>query len=294
MRRRRLTVGRLLALDHPGFATARVDAQVVGVLGHEPVLGLVVGDVVGHELVDGLGHVRQQVGERLHLLDRRVDDGVERPVDQVRDEGRERDRVEGLAGDPGEEPHRAAVELVGRRWRRRWRWRGAGSGPGQRSLEPGGARRWEADGCRVLPDDSSRRRRGVDRDLPEAGGLRELLLDQGGSVARDLVEVVLEPAPGALVQLVVGRGGPKEGPDLGPDEILDGGRRGDRSAWQDRVRTSEGGDRGGTWLGHRVTSVSARRVPGWEWAGPAGEPRPRAVSVGVGVGVGAGVAGGVA
>ena len=78
----------------------RVDGDMARIPRNEVVASLVVRDVVGHELIDGLGDVGEQLTVRLHLLDRRRHDRLERPRDQVGHEVREIDRIEGVLASP--------------------------------------------------------------------------------------------------------------------------------------------------------------------------------------------------
>ena len=91
-----------------------LDVQVARVAACEPGAGVVVRDVVAHELVDGLAHVREQLHVGVHLLLRGVLDRVERALDQVGDEDGKRDRAQGLARHAGDLARGGRLEVLTR------------------------------------------------------------------------------------------------------------------------------------------------------------------------------------
>ena len=109
----------------------------------------VVGDVVGHEHVDGLGGLGQQARIGLHLLDRAVDDRLEGALDQRGDEVGEGDRPEHLA-------RRAAGALEGVRAGRRGCRAGGGGSARRLAARRGGLRRHRPASRRAARSGSAR------------------------------------------------------------------------------------------------------------------------------------------
>ena len=100
--RRSVSGGAGVGRGDGGLVARGVDRHQAGERLHQPVAGVVVGDVLAGELLDGLRDLLHQIHERLHLLDRAADDGVKRAVDQVGDEGREGDGAQRRLGDVGD------------------------------------------------------------------------------------------------------------------------------------------------------------------------------------------------
>lgn len=78
----------------------------------KPIAGLVVGDVLAHELVDRLADVVQELHVSFHLADRRIRYGIKSPIDQVSYKRREGDCPESLLGDAGNLPGGSRAEVV--------------------------------------------------------------------------------------------------------------------------------------------------------------------------------------
>ncbi len=81
----------------PPLLAGHVRFQVVGIAFDEVVARLILGHDVLHVLVGRLGDVLQQRPIGLHLIDRRLDDGVEHAFYQTADEAWKIDLGDGLA-----------------------------------------------------------------------------------------------------------------------------------------------------------------------------------------------------
>lgn len=107
----------------PGRTAGRAAGQHVAVAVREVVPCLPVADVLAHELVDRAGDLLEHLRVGLHLLDAAVDDRLERPLDQARDEVGKVDGVECGAGDLTDPTDRAAAGRTRRARRKRLRRR---------------------------------------------------------------------------------------------------------------------------------------------------------------------------